>query len=564
MPAVNPYPPRSAAFSTQKLFTPGRLLEIALITTAVVFSTLTVMAFLHALPFISGASSNLAGAAFGIAAFLAFSAEVIVRAKDKSQNKSVSTGVTEQLPTSKPKLLTPPPKLLTPPPKPESPQKTQAHPFQKKEIKGGKIISNFYNQTLAEWKAKLTSGVTTEPTLGKTLIYYRDKLDAKLHFAEASQSYQMDKSEENQKQLEKARETLNTYSTKKTSTVYSDYLPAEIKLAKQTCKAVKKGFAYKKRKKYTTPFSVQNGENFKSHDFFSDSNGNEIKIVADSSIDLENCGAAQTQGKREEMEDAHVVQKFWIGSKAVTFAAVFDGHADKGKRSAYAKENLPMRIVEAFTKDSANLTDQVIADKLVKVFVEFDNEVQKVITDESAQTCEGGTTATCALIFEDGRVFIPNVGDSGTVVVREDVAYMLSEPADPTDDRFLNAVEKIPELVYRSHEGRIYGPEDNGSVNFARDLGIPYLSARPKITKMTLDIEDVNEDTDFQVGYKKNDYLVLACDGLWDVCSPEDLYTQVHVLDKAGKSPAEISQLLIQAALDAGSTDNISVVVVKL
>jgi len=62
---------------------------------------------------------------------------------------------------------------------------------------------------------------------------------------------------------------------------------------------------------------------------------------------------------------------------------------------------------------------------------------------------------------------------------------------------------------------------------------------------------------------------VLACDGLWDWITPS---TAARVLDEAapaaaaGEAPglAAAARALVQAALDRGSDDNVSVVVVDV
>jgi protein phosphatase PTC1 len=54
--------------------------------------------------------------------------------------------------------------------------------------------------------------------------------------------------------------------------------------------------------------------------------------------------------------------------------------------------------------------------------------------------------------------------------------------------------------------------------------------------------------------------LIIACDGLWDVCEDQmavDLAAQEESSQKA-------SELLLRYALENGSTDNISIVVIHL
>ena len=60
-----------------------------------------------------------------------------------------------------------------------------------------------------------------------------------------------------------------------------------------------------------------------------------------------------------------------------------------------------------------------------------------------------------------------------------------------------------------------------------------------------------------------DDYIVLACDGLWDTLSFDNLVTEVHTyLEKGDRS--EVAQRLIRVAKENGSSDNITAIVVFL
>lgn len=59
-------------------------------------------------------------------------------------------------------------------------------------------------------------------------------------------------------------------------------------------------------------------------------------------------------------------------------------------------------------------------------------------------------------------------------------------------------------------------------------------------------------------------YLILACDGLWDVCTHEEAADFVHKAFKRGKTPQQVSQELVKRALDLRTDDNVTVVVVKI
>lgn len=62
-----------------------------------------------------------------------------------------------------------------------------------------------------------------------------------------------------------------------------------------------------------------------------------------------------------------------------------------------------------------------------------------------------------------------------------------------------------------------------------------------------------------------DDVLILACDGLWDVMTSTEAVNTVREIYRSGESNALlIAEEMIDLALDKGSKDNISAVIVKL
>jgi protein phosphatase PTC1 len=56
----------------------------------------------------------------------------------------------------------------------------------------------------------------------------------------------------------------------------------------------------------------------------------------------------------------------------------------------------------------------------------------------------------------------------------------------------------------------------------------------------------------------KDSMLILACDGLWDVCGDQEACELVKDVD----DPQKAAEMLVRYALDNGSYDNMSVLVV--
>ena len=58
------------------------------------------------------------------------------------------------------------------------------------------------------------------------------------------------------------------------------------------------------------------------------------------------------------------------------------------------------------------------------------------------------------------------------------------------------------------------------------------------------------------------DYIVIACDGLWDVLNGEEVMRCVYKHLSSGGSKQGVAKALVEAACKEGSTDNITVVVI--
>ncbi|NGX62174.1 MAG: hypothetical protein K940chlam9_01668, partial [Chlamydiae bacterium] len=327
---------------------------------------------------------------------------------------------------------------------------------------------------------------------------------------------------------------------------YSSGWPASGKLAGQLITAVEEGV--KNRKKTPGIFQIGNIDAVENKALLQE----RLETIIDAEIKLPNVGAAGNQGGRDEMEDSHVVCELTIGGKEAFFYGVFDGHGDEGNVAEYLKVNLPGLLASKWgNKELTELTDGDITNAIVESCFEMERAVVDI---------EGGSTATFVLQVGDGRLYTANVGDSRTVLMKkDDNFYQLSEDADPLNSRFAKRIEKMNHTVVQKGAMKGYV---NGKVAVARDIGLSFLSPRPKITFIDRDVE--TDLTQGELGYSKGDYLVLACDGLWDVATNNEVYQAIWQMEEAGKNVRQMAGYLAFGAQMHKSRDNVTVVVVKL
>lgn len=284
-------------------------------------------------------------------------------------------------------------------------------------------------------------------------------------------------------------------------------------------------------------------------------------------------GAVSVIGRRREMEDAVAVAPPFLvaeGSGDVEFLegeegffAVYDGHG--GSRVAEAcRERMHVVLAEEVrlrrgdrgqspTGDDARWKEAMAA-----CFARVDGEVGvEDETDTSEQTV--GSTAVVAVVGPQ-RIVVANCGDSRAVLSRGGVPVPLSSDHKPDRPDELERVEAAGGRVINWNGYRILGV-----LATSRSIGDyylkPYVIAEPEVTVM--------DRTD------KDEFLILASDGLWDVVS-NDVACKIarnclsgraaskYPESVSGSTAADAAALLVELAISRGSKDNISVVVVEL
>ena len=254
--------------------------------------------------------------------------------------------------------------------------------------------------------------------------------------------------------------------------------------------------------------------------------------------------AADSIGKRATMEDEYIAIDCFGGEEKSGFFALYDGH---GGRSAvdFVVRALHLNL-EIQLKAHPNKTIAQIYDE---VYLKTDAQIRR----QNILSC-GSTSVTCLLRVINGvRVCnVANVGDSRAILCRGGKAIRLTKDHKPTDPEETARVVASGGFIGRF--GRV-----NGILAISRALGDHMLKAVVSASPYTYDIEVVNED----------DFIILACDGVWDVMSDQDAVD--FVLEKVSEAKHEtpfsvdsIANSLVNLALQKNTMDNVTVMIVFL
>ncbi|XP_050300616.1 protein phosphatase 1A [Anthonomus grandis grandis] len=260
-------------------------------------------------------------------------------------------------------------------------------------------------------------------------------------------------------------------------------------------------------------------------------------------------GVASMQGWRVEMEDAHSARCAGLGSderlRDWSYFAVFDGHAG-ARVSAHCADHLLDAIVaqEQFGED--------VIKGIRQGFLDLDNKMRN-LPEMSSGEDKSGTTAVCAFISPKG-LFIANCGDSRAVLCRN------GRPAFSTQDHKPGLPSERDRIVKAG--GSVMIQRVNGSLAVSRALGdFEYKNVKDKGPCEQL----VSPEPEIFVQERDerlDEFLVLACDGIWDVMSNADLCAYVRSRLQVTDDLREVTGQVIDTCLFKGSRDNMSIVLV--
>lgn len=251
---------------------------------------------------------------------------------------------------------------------------------------------------------------------------------------------------------------------------------------------------------------------------------------------------------RKNMEDFHKIIPNFCNDITKSYFAIFDGH-NGCSVAEYCQNNLHKFLEKVLFDTKFNYEKS-----LCKAFTLVDQNINKISDKKDV-----GTTATIAVICQEFNsklkafskiLYCANVGDSKGFLIRKS-SSSYSSIQITTDHKCDNATE-----VSRIREtgGIVFGGRVFGTLMLTRSIGDKEMSnygvyAIPSIRRVELSEEDA--------------YVVLASDGIWDIVSTEtldDLFNKYSF----GRTTKEINDIIVRYAIEQGTHDNISCIIIKL
>jgi serine/threonine protein phosphatase PrpC len=250
------------------------------------------------------------------------------------------------------------------------------------------------------------------------------------------------------------------------------------------------------------------------------------------------------QGKRESNEDKHIHIINLDGSNAkynsINFLAVFDGHGGKAV-SKCVSSVLPPLFINKFDKDIYSHTGK-ITKYILKVF----DKIQEKLTQELPRAVQYCGSTACIVIHHKDNLYVANIGDSRAVKCnKSNIAEQLTQDHKPNNPCERVRIENLGGKI--KFDGVDWRIKDLSLSRAFGDLDCtPYVTHIPDIYKYKVNSTDK--------------FLIIACDGLWDVVSNQDATDFIIELTMK-KTKCNYAKELAEYAYKKGSLDNITVII---
>ncbi|GAX10307.1 hypothetical protein FisN_3Lh510 [Fistulifera solaris] len=282
--------------------------------------------------------------------------------------------------------------------------------------------------------------------------------------------------------------------------------------------------------------------------------------------------ARAIKGGRITMEDEYFV------ADGGRFAAVFDGHGGGGV-SQYLKRRLYQQLGESLKElhdeesitcpqHQANPSLACLASALRDAF----NRIEEDVLQDDALHYQGSTAV--AVFLHDNEagyrtVMSANIGDSRAILSRAGQAIDLTTDHKPNEEREKARIMRMGETIEWDRFAKVHRVRN---LSLSRAIGDRY--AKPIVSGEV-------EIKHFPVLDDRDEFILLASDGLWDAMSSQDVVSFVHdrienelrnndVMDSQEKDRYKLvlrknmAKSVAYEAFKRGSGDNICVVMVWL
>lgn len=289
-------------------------------------------------------------------------------------------------------------------------------------------------------------------------------------------------------------------------------------------------------------------------------------------------------GLRRTMEDEHTIH---ITPHAAIFA-VYDGHGGK-KAAVFLKDTLHKELEQFFIpengdrddfyfeqkiKESFSVVDEKFKEELIKLMQQSNPEPDEAMVDN-----DGSTAAVC--VIYNNKLYVANVGDTEVFLLSTNSSVDKPWKVECLTEIHHPSIESEKDRI-RQAGGRVVRDRVNDSLAVSRAFGDFYLKrfderCTPKEYEYTHgDCVSIEPFVKI-VPWDRDEHLalVIGCDGVWEALHNPKIYRRPLSKDQwfhklhyslcvRNKEIQKVTEKLVYESLKAGSSDNITALIVDL
>mmetsp|Transcript_54971 Transcript_54971/g.98805 ORF Transcript_54971/g.98805 Transcript_54971/m.98805 type:complete len:408 (+) Transcript_54971:60-1283(+) len=282
-------------------------------------------------------------------------------------------------------------------------------------------------------------------------------------------------------------------------------------------------------------------------------------VVEQTTTSSWSASSVSMQGWRRTHEDTHIFDCAAGGNQACGVFAVLDGHG--GQTAANLSSGILQDLLVGLSR-RGTLSKKTAPEELSKAFIDCDQKLRNRMSAED----RSGTTCVAAIVSRpkptEYCVQLAHCGDS-RAVVSVGSELVCSEDHKPGRQ---DEVQRIRSAGGSVEPGALGGPlRVDGALAVSRSFGDFHykdVGLAPCDCKVSA-LPDVQT-----VSCAPGDWFLLACDGVFDVLSNEEVKEFVaRRIGEAGPGPLDAGALLVdllRLCLNKGSKDNITALFVHL
>ncbi|XP_034021049.1 protein phosphatase 1K, mitochondrial [Thalassophryne amazonica] len=258
-------------------------------------------------------------------------------------------------------------------------------------------------------------------------------------------------------------------------------------------------------------------------------------------VSLSRVGSASVLGLRKQNEDR---LRFARIHDNLLYFAVFDGHG--GPHAA----DYCYTFMEKFLRDALEDDDSDLERVLMKTFVNVDKALHahfSVINKDSF--LKAGTTATVALLRNGVELVVGSVGDSRGMLCRKGRAKKLTKDHTPERKDEKQRIQQNGGFLTWNSVGQA---NVNGQLAMTRSIGDFHLRSSGVISEP--------ETTRVNVQHTSDSFLALTTDGINFQLSDQEICDVINQC----QDPMEAAEVIAEQALQYGSEDNATIIIVPL